>query len=341
VAYWLLTVCALIFAMAVIGAITRLTESGLSIMEWAPLKGTLPPLSQAEWERVFSLYKAIPQYRELNADMELAQFKQIFWWEWLHRLWGRMIGLVFALPFFWFIWRYRLPRALQIKLWIALSLGALQGFMGWYMVASGFAERTEVSQYRLVMHLGLALLIYGYLFWLALSLLLPPSARQSSADARRLRPWVGVLLALVALTIAWGGFVAGLNAGLIYNTFPLMGGALVPADYLTLDSWWRNHFETAAAVQFDHRLLASLTLLMAVALFIWSRRLTLNPGLRRALILIQAWVLVQLALGIATLLLVVPVWLAALHQAGAIVLLTLVLNALYRLTPATRARQAR
>ncbi|MGO1119869.1 COX15/CtaA family protein [Rhodovibrionaceae bacterium A322] len=327
---WLLGVCGLIFAMAVIGAITRLTESGLSIMEWAPIKGALPPLSQAEWERVFALYKTIPQYKELNAGMSLAEFKEIFWWEWIHRLWGRMIGLAYALPFFWFLWRHSLPGPLKTKLWIALVLGGLQGFMGWYMVASGFADRTEVSQYRLVAHLGLALLIYGYLFWIALSLLLPDSARDDGPAAQKLRPWLLGLLALVILTIAWGGFVAGLNAGLVYNSFPLMDGDLIPADYSLLDSWWRNHFETHGTVQFNHRALAIATLVLSVLLFVWSRRMPLNAGVKQALALVKGWVLVQVALGIATLLLVVPVWLGALHQAGAIVLLTLVLNALYR-----------
>jgi len=223
VGVWLLICCGMIFAMAVIGAITRLTESGLSIMEWAPLSGSLPPLDQAEWQRLFDLYRTIPEYQEINRDMTMADFKQIFWWEWVHRLWGRLIGLVFALPFFWFLLRAKLPRGLAPYLWLALGLGALQGFVGWYMVSSGFAERSDVSQYRLALHLSLALVIYATLFWLALSVLrgraAAPSARSHAASAVSLPLYAFCLL--LALTILAGAFVAGLNAGMTYNSFPL------------------------------------------------------------------------------------------------------------------------
>jgi len=214
VGLWLLACCAMVLAMAVIGAITRLTESGLSIMEWAPVTGVLPPLSEAEWERLFALYRQIPEYGQVNAWMDLEAFKTIFWWEYIHRLWGRLIGVVFAVPLAWFWLRGRIDRNLGKKLLIALVLGAAQGLLGWFMVASGFAERTDVSQYRLTAHLLLALAIYAYLLWLALSVLWPHPEYSDDPAAPALRRALQGLLALVALTVTSGGFVAGLNAGL-------------------------------------------------------------------------------------------------------------------------------
>ena len=330
IAIWLLVCCAMIFAMAVIGAITRLTESGLSIMEWAPLSGIVPPLSEAEWQRLFALYRQIPEYRQENAGMTLGEFQTIFWWEYVHRLWGRLIGLVFALPFLWFLITGRLRRPLLPHLIAMLALGGLQGLLGWYMVASGFAERTDVSQYRLVAHLIAAVAIYSYIFWIALGLLQPPTGAPSPA-VMPLRRALWAFAGLVGLTIASGGFVAGLNAGLIYNSFPLMDGRIVPAGYAALDPWILNFFETVEAVQFNHRVLAILVVVAAIALFLWSRRLPLDAAQRRALLLVKLMALLQLGFGIATLLLVVPVPLAALHQAGAILLLSLVLWALNRL----------
>ena len=331
VGFWLLACCAMIFAMALIGAITRLTESGLSIMEWAPISGALPPLSQAEWQRLFDLYRQIPEYQQVNAGMSLEEFKAIFWWEWIHRLWGRLIGLVFALPFLWFWWRGRLDRRLTLLLLFALLLGGLQGALGWFMVASGFGDRTDVSQYRLVAHLGLALAIYAYLFWLALGQLRPRPEASHDPAAGRLRRGSIVLLALVAVTILSGGFVAGLNAGLVYNTFPLMDGDLVPAGYGMLAPWPLNLFENHAAVQFNHRLLAVATVALTLAVWLWSLRLDLAPAAQGGFALLAVLALMQLALGIVTLLLVVPVWAAALHQAGAILVLTAALWCLYHL----------
>lgn len=328
---WLLVCCAMILAMAVIGAITRLTESGLSIMEWAPISGALPPLSQAEWQRLFDLYRQIPEYQQVNAGMTLAEFKSIFWWEYIHRLWGRLIGVVFALPLLWFWWRGHLDRRLTQLLLIALALGALQGLLGWFMVASGFGDRTDVSQYRLVAHLGLALAIYAYLFWLALGQLWPRPERSRDASAAKLRRAGFALLALVALTIVSGGFVAGLNAGLVYNTFPFMDGDLVPAGYGMLAPWPLNLFENHAAVQFNHRLLAVSTVVMTLAVWLWSLRLDLAPAAQGGFAVLAILALLQLALGIVTLLLVVPVWAAALHQAGAILVLTATLWCLYHL----------
>lgn len=331
VGLWLLACCAMILAMAVIGAITRLTESGLSIMEWAPVSGILPPLSQGEWERVFALYRQIPEYMQENAGMTLDEFKTIFWWEYIHRLWGRLIGVVFAVPLAWFWLRGRIDRPLGWRLLIAFALGAAQGLLGWFMVASGFAERTDVSQYRLTAHLLLALAIYGYLLWLALGVLWPNPERSDDPATPALRRALVGLLALVAITIASGGFVAGLNAGLTYNSFPLMDGDLIPRGYGMMTPWFANLFENIAAVQFNHRLLAVLTVTLAVALWLWSLSRDLAPGAQMGFAALAILALIQLALGITALLLVVPVTLGALHQAGAILVLTAALWTLYHL----------
>jgi len=336
IAIWLLVCCAMIFAMAVIGAITRLTESGLSIMEWAPVTGALPPLSAAEWERVFAIYRQIPEYTELNGGMTLAEFKAIFWWEYIHRLWGRAIGVVFLVPFLWFLLRGRVRRALAPHLVVMFLLGGLQGGLGWYMVASGFAERTDVSQYRLVAHLSAAVAIYLYILWVALGLLLPNPEASPDPHARRLRGLLVLLAALALVTLASGGFVAGINAGLIYNTFPLMDGELVPSGYGGTESWARNLFENEIAVQFNHRLLAVATATLAVLLWLWARRLALSARARQACELVLAMAVLQFGLGVATLLLVVPVGLAALHQAGALGLVSLALWAVFVLRPAPR-----
>jgi len=333
VGLWLLVCCAMVLAMAVIGAITRLTESGLSIMEWAPLSGALPPLSQAEWERLFALYQQIPEYQQVNAWMDLEAFKTIFWWEYIHRLWGRLIGVVFAVPLAWFWLRGRIDRPLGRKLLVALALGAAQGALGWFMVASGFAERTDVSQYRLTAHLLLALAIYGYLFWLALSVLWPRPERSRDGAAPLLRRALWGLLALVSITIASGGFVAGLNAGLTYNTFPLMDGELIPRGYALMTPWTANLFENVTAVQFNHRLLAVTTVAVTLALWLWSLSRTLAPAAQMGFAALAILALIQLALGITTLLLVVPVTLGALHQAGAVLVLTATLWTLYHLRP--------
>ncbi len=344
---WLLTCAAMIFAMAVIGAITRLTESGLSIMEWAPFSGALPPLSEAEWDRLFALYRQIPEYLELNAGMTLDAFKTIFWWEWIHRLWGRAIGAVFALPFLWFLARGRIGRGLAPHLVAMFVLGALQGGLGWYMVASGLAGRVDVSQYRLVAHLALAVAIYAYVLWIAMGLLDPaPETRTGDASQRqrfaperqrfaprRLRAGLIALAGLTGLTMASGGFVAGLNAGLIYNTFPLMDGQLIPDEYAAMRPLALNLFENVATVQFNHRVLAIGTVFLVFVLWIRSRRLELAQGARLALNLVLVMALVQLGLGIATLILVVPVWLGALHQAGAMALIGLILFSIQRIRP--------
>ena len=321
----------MVWAMVALGGATRLTGSGLSIMEWAPFRGTLPPLSEAEWQRLFGLYRTIPQYQLVNAGIDLAGFKQIFWLEWGHRLWGRLIGLAFLLPLLWFAFRGMVPRRLLPRLGVLFVLGGMQGAIGWFMVASGFeADRTAVSPYRLVAHLGMALLLYAALVWTALGLLRPVAARLPDA-ARAVRGLAHAAAALLLLTMLAGGFVAGLKAGFTYKTFPLMDGRLVPAGYADLSPWLRNWFENIAAVQFNHRLLATLGGLAALAAAGFGWRL-LPPGpARQAALGLGGAVALQYLLGVATLLAVVPVWLGTLHQATAVLVLTLLLLLMHAL----------
>jgi cytochrome c oxidase assembly protein subunit 15 len=313
---WLLVCCAMVFVMVVLGGVTRLTQSGLSIMEWAPLRGALPPITEAEWQRIFALYQQIPEYQQVNHGMTLAEFQGIFWWEWLHRLWGRLIGVVFLLPFLWFLLRGQIRRGLAPKLALLFALGAAQGALGWFMVASGFADRVDVSQYRLVAHLALALAIYVAMLWTALGLL---GARARWPVPRRLFRHLLAALALLCLTIVMGGFTAGLHGGLVYNTFPLMGGEFAPSDLWGMSPGWINLFANPPAAQFIHRWLAIATLATVLAVG-WRDRAGGSLPVRLAC----AMALLQVGLGIATLLLVVPVPLAVLHQAGAVTLLTLV-----------------
>ncbi len=319
VAVWLIACCAMIFLMVVIGGVTRLTESGLSITEWQPVIGVVPPLDAAQWQDAFAKYRAIPQYRAIHPEMTLDAFKWIFFWEYLHRLWGRLIGAVFALPFVYFLLRGRLSRRLAPKLSGLFALGALQGALGWYMVESGLSARIEVSQYRLAAHLLAAVIIYGAMLWVALDLLAPGEGLSRRAGLRR---GLSAALALLLLTLTAGAFVAGLRAGYIYNTFPLMAGGFAPAEYWQLAPWYRNWFENPAAAQFDHRLLAETTWLAIAALWLYGRRLELPRGARTALHALFAMATLQAGLGVATLLLVVPVPVAVAHQAGAILLVT-------------------
>jgi len=317
VAAWLFFCCAMIFAMVVIGGVTRLTESGLSITEWKPAAGAIPPLNEGAWQDAFAKYQQIPQYREHNAGMTLAEFKTIFWWEFVHRLWGRLIGVVYAVPLLWFVLRGHVRGRLAGRLAAIFMLGGLQGVLGWYMVKSGLVDRISVSQYRLTAHLGLALLIYAATLWTALDLLQPRPAGTRLSHAA-----LG-FAGLVFVTMLAGGFVAGLDAGMSYNTFPLMDGRFVPAGYLDETPWWLNFFENVAAVQFNHRILAMTTLVAAIALAIAGRNAA--PRARALALATGAMAALQAVLGISTLLLVVPIPLAAAHQAGAVALLTLAL----------------
>ena len=305
VALWLLICAAMVFAIVVVGGITRLTRSGLSIVEWQPLIGMLPPLSDADWQELFAKYRVTPEFKRVNFDMQLDGFKRIFWWEYAHRLLGRLAGLVFLLPYLYFLILKKLEQPLALKLAGVFALGALQGALGWYMVKSGLVDDPRVSQFRLTAHLGLALLIFSAQLWLALDLLLQNSKfliRQSV---------VPILVFIMALS---GGMVAGIRAGSAYNSFPLMNGHLVPPEILMMEPWWRNFGYNMATVQFVHRGFFWL-LLILMPLAWWKAR-----GKGPASLLLAAFVL-QAALGIATLLLKVPIALAAAHQAGAVLLL--------------------
>ena len=312
---WLWAVAALVITLVLVGGATRLTESGLSIVEWRPVTGVMPPLSEAGWQAEFEKYQAIPQYTQRNAGMSLAAFKVIYWWEWTHRLLGRVVGAAFLLPFLFFLWRGWVAPGLRARLWLIFGLGALQGAVGWWMVASGLAERTEVSQYRLATHLLLACLILVALVWTArrLSPRIEPVAGRNRVTAI-------ALVALTLLQIYLGGIVAGLRAGLIYNTWPLIDGALVPdASRLWFETpLWRNVFENTLTAQFDHRMVAYV--LFGLALWHAIDAAAKRAGARSAIVLAAA-VTVQAVLGVLTLINQAPLALALLHQAAAIVVL--------------------
>jgi cytochrome c oxidase assembly protein subunit 15 len=318
---WLLAVAALIFAMVLVGGATRLTESGLSIVEWQPVTGTLPPLSEAQWHAEFEKYQTIPQYKRVNRGMSLQEFKTIFWWEWVHRLLGRAIGVAFLLPFLWFLWRGWIEPDFRARLWAIFGLGALQGAVGWWMVASGLADRVEVSQYRLATHLLLACLIFAATLWTAQGL----SERGTTAAPQRLRLSAFALLVLVLIQLYLGALVAGLRAGLVYNTWPLIDGAIVPnASGLFFSSpLWRNFFENTLLVQFDHRMLAYAIWVGAFLHMIDVAR-TIRGGVdvARAMALFLA-LTVQAALGVLTLVHQVPLLLALAHQGMAMIVLTI------------------
>jgi cytochrome c oxidase assembly protein subunit 15 len=320
VGVWLLLCCALVFCMVVIGGVTRLTHSGLSMVEWQPLVGTIPPLDQQQWQDLFNQYQATPEYQKINRGMSLDEFKGIFWWEYFHRLLGRAIGLVFFVPLAWFLMRGKISGMLALKLGGIFLLGALQGAIGWYMVKSGLVEDPRVSQFRLTAHLGMALLILAAMLWTALNLLIPHTDAHD-ATPRRLGHFAGALAALIFVMALSGGFVAGIRAGFAYNTFPLMNGHLVPPGLFTLDPWWSNLFSNMATVQFNHRMIAWLLVVLVLAFWIAARRVAMAPRKRLATHALLGLLLVQVALGISTLLLGVPIPLAAAHQAGAVLLL--------------------
>jgi heme a synthase len=316
---WLLAVAALVFAMVIVGGATRLTESGLSIVEWKPVTGTLPPLSESAWQAEFEKYQAIPQYKMLNRGMTLDGFKTIYWWEWTHRVLGRVIGAIFLVPLLWFLWRGWIEPGLRGRLWIIFGLGALQGAVGWWMVASGLSERVDVSQYRLATHLVLACLIYVAILWTAARL-----GPATPAEAPpRIRASAIALLVLVLVQLYLGALVAGLDAGLTYNTWPLIDGQLIPpvGDLFTAHPWWRNLFENRLTVQFDHRMMAYALWVFAVLHAIDVARSSRGTAVTSAAALAVA-VTLQAALGIVTLLNVAPLHLALGHQAMAIVVLT-------------------
>lgn len=328
IGWWLVACCALLFAMVVVGGATRLTHSGLSMVEWQPIVGAIPPLNDAEWQATFAKYQQTPEFKLRNFDMDVEAFKGIFWWEYFHRLLGRMIGVVFFVPFAYFLVRRRLTRDLFWKLAGIFVLGALQGGMGWYMVASGLVDEPRVSHLRLTAHLGLAFLIFAAQWWVALSLLTQADPAPAPPRLRRL---ARATAALVFLMVLSGGLVAGLRAGYAYNTFPLMHGHVVPPDMFIISPWYLNFIGNMGTVQFDHRLIAwSLALLIPV---LWWK--TISSGASRATRWcahgLLAALAVQFALGVATLLLAVPVTLGVIHQGGAMVLFCMALAVAHRL----------
>lgn len=317
---WLWLVALLVLVMVGVGGATRLTGSGLSITEWRPIMGALPPLSDADWQDAFAKYKQIPQYQQVNKGMSLPEFKTIFWWEWGHRLLGRVIGFAFALPLAWFWWRGAIPLRLGKQLLGLLALGGLQGAMGWYMVMSGLTDRTSVSQYRLAAHLGLAILIFGLIVWIALDL---AGRRQRVVRLDTITPVLRriayMLVALVFAQILLGALVAGLKAGFTYNTWPLMDGKLVPSGLFTQSPWYANLFENITTVQFNHRITA-YALLIVAAWHAWSvQRVADDASVSGSAWALLAAVLLQAAVGIWTLLAVVPLSLGIAHQTGAVI----------------------
>jgi cytochrome c oxidase assembly protein subunit 15 len=327
IATWLLICCTLVFAMVVLGGVTRLTGSGLSMAEWRPIMGILPPLSDGEWQRVFEIYQRTPEFIKVNYDMDVHAFKEIFWLEYLHRLLGRLLGFAFLLPLLYFVARRYITFGQLPWYLLMLALGGAQGLIGKFMVASGQVDAPHVSQYRLVAHLAAAFGVYAMMLWRAMSLL------RGTANGKRHR-WYTRTLALATLigvTILSGGFVAGLKAGLIYNTFPMMGTYWIPPGLLALDPAWRNVFDNTTTVQFDHRLLATTTFAL-ILLYWWrARRAALPRRAARASNAMLHAAILQIALGIATLLLKVPTLLAVMHQAVALILFSVALLLLHEL----------
>ncbi len=323
ISQWLLLCLLLIFAMVILGGVTRLTGSGLSMVNWHPVHGVIPPLTSEQWHEEFGNYQQSPEYQKINRDMSIGEFKSIYWFEYSHRILGRLIGLVFLIPFLYFWWRNKIKPGLTPKLMIMFLLGGLQGLLGWYMVKSGLVSNPHVSQYRLTAHLLSAILIYGFILWTVLDL--NQSNHYQPMRHSAVAAWRKMSLGLIALllvTIVSGGFVAGLDAGMIYNSFPTMNGEWIPEGLGALSPWYLNLFENQVAVQFSHRLLAISTGLLLLGWYIKGRARFEDPAIKRGFKLVGMMVIIQVILGISTLLMQVPVWLGAMHQAGALLLFT-------------------
>jgi cytochrome c oxidase assembly protein subunit 15 len=328
IAAWLFACAAAVFLMALVGAVTRLTESGLSIVEWKPVAGALPPMNEADWDHAFTLYQQSPQYKKVNLGMNLDDFKKIYFWEWLHRLWGRLIGLLFFVPFAIFWLKGKVPQEARGRLAGILFLGFLQGVLGWFMVKSGLVDRPAVSHYRLAAHLALAFIIFSALLRMGLHFTYRPEA--TSQRFHRLQLLSRAALAVAGLTMVWGAFVAGLRAGMVYNdSFPLMGQHLWPAEMLSVQPPWKAFFEDPATVQFTHRVLALLTFLSISGIALYGLSLSPPQRLKKILLFLLAMAFLQPALGITTLLTHVNIVVATLHQAGALTLLALLIALLY------------
>ena len=328
VIYWLLTGCTLIFIMVIVGGITRLTHSGLSISNYKLISGTIPPTNALQWNEAFDLYKQYPEYQKLNYNMTIDEFKDIYFWEWIHRVIGRFIGLVFVIPFVYFLVRKQLTKSTIKKCFVLLCMGGFQGFLGWFMVKSGLVDKPDVSHYRLAMHLTTAFLTFAYTFWVALDLIFP-SKKQVNTSFRNL---IRVGLVILVVQIIWGAFVAGLDAGWIHNHWPLMNdGELIHQSVTTeQEPLWRNFIEGKSGVQFVHRYLAYIV--VGIIGFIWFKArknkttMLQQKGINLLLILVG----VQFVLGVLTLVLFVPVWLGVLHQVTAFFLLATMTFTLHR-----------
>jgi cytochrome c oxidase assembly protein subunit 15 len=322
---WLLSGCFLIFLMVVIGGITRLTHSGLSITEWNLLMGTIPPLNDAQWQDAFEQYKQFPEYKIVNHHFTLQEFKQIFFWEYLHRLIGRIIGLVFIIPFIYFLIKKKLTPSLIKKSLFLFFLGALQGFFGWFMVKSGLQDRPDVSHYRLALHLITAFITYSFTFWFALELMLPKIGN----PVKKLHRFALFILIITIIQIIYGAFVAGLDAGLIYNTFPKMNNQWIADNVFAFSPWWKNLIEHKDGVQFVHRYMAYFVFISIIIFYFYSYKFKPNVIQTKGIIAMTIAVIIQFLLGVFTLLYHVPIVLGALHQIGAFFLLTTILFVLY------------
>lgn len=328
VIYWLLTGCILIFIMVIVGGITRLTHSGLSISNYKLISGTIPPMNEVEWNEAFDLYKQYPEYKKLNSHFTLEEFKDIYFWEWIHRVIGRFIGLVFIIPFVYFLIKKRLSKSTIKKSIILLILGGFQGFLGWYMVKSGLVDRPDVSHYRLAAHLTTAFLTFAYTFWVALDLMFP----NKKIIDKKLRNFIRVGLVVLVIQIIYGAFVAGLDAGWIHNHWPFMneGKFIHETVYIEQSPTYLNFIEGKSGVQFVHRTLAYIVVILILAIWYKATRVDLtkwqNKGVNALIIMVG----VQFLLGVLTLILAVPVWLGVLHQVGAFILLSAMTFTLHR-----------
>jgi heme a synthase len=326
--YWLVAGCLLIFIMVIVGGITRLTHSGLSISNYKLISGTLPPLNEVEWQHAFELYKQYPEYQKLNFDFSLQDFKDIFFWEWFHRVTGRFIGVFFIIPFLYFLMRKQLTRSTIKKCLILLFLGGFQGFLGWYMVKSGLIDRPDVSHYRLALHLMAAFITFAYTLWVALDIWYPAKKEIQ----KKFRNLLRLGLTLLLLQIIWGAFVAGLDAGWVHNHWPLMNDGKWIHETVTIeqDPVWKNFVEGKSGVQFVHRYLAYVVVAIIAVIWFKARKMTLTIQQKNGLNILGGLVLLQFVLGIFTLILQVPVWLGVMHQAAAFFLLAAMTFTLHR-----------
>jgi cytochrome c oxidase assembly protein subunit 15 len=325
---WLLLGCILIFLMVAIGGLTRLTHSGLSMVEWNLFMGSVPPTSTEDWEALFEKYKAYPEYQLVNFNISLDEFKSIFYWEYGHRMFGRLIGLVFIVPFLWFWMRKKISRSLMPKLVLILFMGGFQGFLGWYMVKSGLVKDPDVSHYRLAMHLITAFLTFAYTFWVALGLMYPGGRKEAGSNP--VKGVLQLLLPVLVVQIVWGAYVAGLNAGKVYNTWPKMGEQWIAEGVTALSPWWHNFVEGLAGVQFIHRYLAYVVVGMVLIAFVRARKMKLKPSQHKSIQVLLLAVALQFVLGVVTLLYAVPLSMGLLHQLGAFFLLGASVFALHR-----------